>query len=353
MWGRYSGGMAGPKRVTIGDIARLAGVSRGAVSFALNGRPGVSEATRRRILDIAAAEQWVPSSAARALVGSRSNVIGLAVNRAAGALGSEAFFTDLIAGVHSALAERGIALQMVLVSSVEEEVSTYRRWKNANQVDGVILLDPRDADPRPATLSEIGLAAVIIGSGPTAPGSPASLRLDDREATHALLAHLTGLEHRRLLYVSGPVALEHVRVRADVLRSGDAVEVDSIPTDFSADAVADATRSALNRAAGPTAAIYDNDVMAITGARIAAELGVSVPEDLSIASFDDSAIASLVQPSITCLTRDTFALGADAADFLLAQIASPTVLPDRTAATPHLTPRESTAQPPHPRRSSP
>jgi len=74
--------MSKAKRVTITDIARLAGVSPGAVSFALNGRPGVSEQTRQRILDIAEEHQWLPSSAARALVGSRAGVIGTANGRA-------------------------------------------------------------------------------------------------------------------------------------------------------------------------------------------------------------------------------------------------------------------------------
>ena len=56
------------KRPTISDIAKAAGVSTGAVSYALNNRPGVSEPTRRRIMDIADRLGWVPSSAARAMV---------------------------------------------------------------------------------------------------------------------------------------------------------------------------------------------------------------------------------------------------------------------------------------------
>ena len=54
-------------RVTIRDIAERAGVSKGAVSYALNGRPGVSEDTRERILEIARELGWYPNRAARAL----------------------------------------------------------------------------------------------------------------------------------------------------------------------------------------------------------------------------------------------------------------------------------------------
>lgn len=66
-------------RVTIDDIAREAGVSRGAVSFALNGRPGVSEATRERILRVAERMNWRPHSAARALGGAKADAIGFVV----------------------------------------------------------------------------------------------------------------------------------------------------------------------------------------------------------------------------------------------------------------------------------
>lgn len=339
--------MSKAKRVTITDIARLAGVSPGAVSFALNGRPGVSEQTRQRILDIAEENQWQPSSAARALVGARAGVIGFAVNRPADTLGAEAFFTDLIAGAQSALAAHRIAMQMVLVSSIDEEVATYRRWRSANQVDGVIVIDPRDDDPRLAVLPELDMPAVVIGSRSSEEGQPASIWLDDSQVAHSLFDYLSALGHRSIVYVSGPPEFQHTRLRIEVLEGlasrGVAGEV--IATDFSPAAASAATRRLLSRAERPTAVVFDNDVMAIAGLRIAQEMGVSSPGDLSIASFDDSVVAGLVHPSLTCITRDTFGLGADAAAFLLEQIEAPELLPDRVGALPQLTVRESTGAP--------
>ena len=104
-------------------------------------------------------------------------------------------------------------------------------------------------------------------------------------------------------------------------------------------------RRVLSRRDRPTAVVFDNDVMAIAGLRIAQEMGIPVPGELSIASFDDSVVAGLMHPSITCVTRDTFGLGADAAAFLLEQIEVPDVLPDRVGALPVLTVRESTSAP--------
>ncbi len=339
--------MSKAKRVTITDIARLAGVSPGAVSFALNGRPGVSEQTRRRILDIAEQHQWEPSSAARALVGARAGVIGFAVNRPADTLGAEAFFTDLIAGAQSALAEHRIAMQMVLVSSVEEEVATYRRWRSANQVDGVIVIDPRDDDPRLAVLPELAMPAVVIGSRSSEDGQPASIWLDDGQVAHSLFDYLAALGHRSIAYVAGPAEFQHTRLRTEVLQGLSARDVagEVVSTDSSPAAASDTMRSLLSRPRRPSAVVFDNDVMAIAGLRVAQEMGVSVPADLSIASFDDSVVAGLVHPSLTCITRDTFGLGAAAAGFLLEQIDAPEVLADRVGGLPQLTVRESTAAP--------
>src|ERR1700742_4150239 len=69
------------KRPTISDIAQRAGVTKAAVSFALNGRPGVSPATRERILSIAAELGFQPSSAAQALTAGQAGAFGLVLSR--------------------------------------------------------------------------------------------------------------------------------------------------------------------------------------------------------------------------------------------------------------------------------
>lgn len=338
--------MSRSKRVTIADIARQAGVSPGAVSFALNGRPGVSEETRRRILAIADEHEWRPSSTARALVGARAGVVGFAVNRPARTLGAEAFFTDLIAGVQSSLAERRMGLQLVVVQSIADEIATYRRWRSANQVDGVIVLDPRDDDPRPEILRSLGLPAVVIGGRPSGTDDPATIWLDDAQAAESVFGYIAGLGHRRVVYISGPAEYEHSRLRSEVLDSmaDRGVVGETIATDYSPSEVSSVMRALLSRRERPTAVVFDNDTMAIAGLRVTQEMGVSVPGEISLASFDDSVVTGLMHPSITCLTRDTFGLGEQAAAFLLDQIDAPEILPDRTGPRPALTVRESTGR---------
>ena len=89
-------------RVTIRDIAERAGVSKGAVSYALNGRPGrLRRHPRTRILSIADELGWYPNRAARALSASRADACGLVLARPARTLALEPFFMEFLAGVES------------------------------------------------------------------------------------------------------------------------------------------------------------------------------------------------------------------------------------------------------------
>src|SRR3954467_15128236 len=113
------------RRTTIKDIAERAGVSKGAVSYALNGRPGVSDDTRDRILAIARELGWYPNRAARALSPAPPRAVGLVLARPPRTLALEPFFMEFIAGVERELSSRSIALTLQLVHDVEQEMAVH------------------------------------------------------------------------------------------------------------------------------------------------------------------------------------------------------------------------------------
>jgi DNA-binding LacI/PurR family transcriptional regulator len=341
--------MAQLKRVTIGDIARRAGVSTGAVSFAMNGRPGVSAETRARIQAIAAELDWRPHSAASALGRSRTGVIGFILNRPARTLGTETFFPELISGIQLGITESHMAMHMLIARDLEDEVATYREWWSGQRVDGVIVIDPLEDDPRPTLLATLGLPAVMVGSRPSPPGQPATVWIDDSDAAATIFDYLVALGHRRIGHVSGRADFEHTAMRVHALHAcrdrNDLVWADSIATDYSAEQAAAVTRQLLTRPDRPTAIVYDSDVMAVSGLGVAQEMGVAVPGEVSMVSFDDSDLARLVRPALTTLARDTFELGEIAARTLLAQLDSDEIVASVPGPLPHLTVRASTAPP--------
>ncbi|WP_033819626.1 LacI family DNA-binding transcriptional regulator [Kitasatospora sp. MBT63] len=335
-------------RPTIADIAQRAGVSKGAVSFALNGRPGVSESTRQRILRVAQEMNWRPHSAARALGGARAGAVGLVLARPARTIGVEPFFAQLLSGLQAGLSAHAVALQLMVVEDTAAETEVYRRWASEHRVDGFILVDLQQRDPRIGVLEELGLPTVVLG-GPGHHGQLPSVWADDREAMLSIVDYLAALGHRRIAHLAGLPAFQHTQRRIRALRDASRrlglEEAVSVPTDFSDAEGAAATRTLLARAARPTAIVYDSDVMAVAGLGVAAEMGVSVPGELSVVSFDDSVLARIVHPALTALSRDTFALGEQVAGALLAAVADPSSARDIRTATPRLTVRESTAPP--------
>ncbi|HSE70097.1 MAG TPA: LacI family DNA-binding transcriptional regulator, partial [Nocardioidaceae bacterium] len=150
-------------RPTINDVARAAGVSKGAVSFALNNRPGLATETRERILTVARELGWTPNSRARALSVSRSFAVGLVMARPPVTLRADPFFPSFIAGLESVLSENGYALLLQVVPEHDHEHRSYRRLAEEGRVDGVFVTALHVDDTRPARLAERGLPAVIVG----------------------------------------------------------------------------------------------------------------------------------------------------------------------------------------------
>ena len=103
------------RRPTIADVARRAGVSAAAVSFAVNDRPGVSSGTRERILAAARELGWQPSASARALTEARTRAVGLVMARSAGQLEGDSFFLRFLSGIESTLTAADYALLLQIV----------------------------------------------------------------------------------------------------------------------------------------------------------------------------------------------------------------------------------------------
>jgi DNA-binding LacI/PurR family transcriptional regulator len=309
-------------RVTIRDIAERAGVSKGAVSYALNGRPGVSDDTRVRILSIADELGWYPNRAARALSAARADACGLVLARPARTLALEPFFMEFIAGVEVELSSRSVALTLQLVESPRQEIEVYRRWWGEHRVDGVLVVDLRVDDPRVDELVRLGLPAVVVG-GPLPNRALPAVFHDEATVVVEAVQYLAALGHVRVAHVTGVSDFVHTRQRSEAFQRATTDlghRADIVETDYSAEQGARATRKLLSLPDPPTAIVFDSDLLAVTGLGVVQGMGFSVPDDVSIVGWDDSLISQVVHPPLTAITRDITGFGATAARQLLATI---------------------------------
>ena len=308
------------ERPTIADVATRAGVSKGAVSFALNGRPGLAQTTVDRILAAADELGWRPSNRARSLSVSKAFALGLVITRDPAVLSSDPFFPAFIGGVESVLAPRGQALVLQVITPGEGEEAGYRRLAQNERIDKIFLSDLRHNDPRIDLLTSLGLPAVTLNR-PEVPSPFPAVCLDDRPGTIAVVQHLLELGHRRIAHVAGPQDFVHATARTEAFVSALAeagLQPAAIETsDFTAVGGIAATKRLIapsgRTADRPTAIVYANDRMAIAGMGAAQQAGLRVPEELSVAGFDDSELAEFVHPGLTTVRADPYAFGEAAA----------------------------------------
>ena len=314
------------RRVTIADVAERAGVSPGAVSFALNDRPGVAAETRRRILDVATDLGWSPSHRARSLSQSTSFTLGLVLARTATSVGADPFFPAFVAGVNAVLVRQQQSLLFTVVPDHDAEVATYQRLAAEQRVDGVLLTDLLVGDPRPALVAELGLPAVTLGRPDPASAHPAvgSVSVDDVAGVREVVDDLIRRGHRHIAHVTGPEQYLHVRRRRDAwaasLEAAGLARGRCLHTDFGAGEGARATELLLATQPRPTAIVFANDVMAIAGLAVMQRHGISVPRDMSITGFDDTELAQHVHPPLTSVRTDVTGWGERAASALLDQV---------------------------------
>ena len=243
-----------PVDVTINDVARAAGVSKGLVSLALNGKPGVALETRDRILAAAQELGWTPNPGARGLTTRRAYALGLVLRRAARTIEVDPFFAAFIAGVETVLSERGQVLVLTVVPDHEAEARAYERLAVDKRVDGFLLTDLLADDHRIGLVQEYGSQAVSLGE--PVGGSPFPVISRDYDSgIDALVAHLVDLGHRRIAHVSGDERMLHglrrrERFESAVRASG--LEPVVVATDFSPEQGAEATQSLLDSVEPPT-----------------------------------------------------------------------------------------------------
>lgn len=313
------------QRATIADIAARLGISKSAVSYALNDQPGVSAVTRERVRQLALELGWFPSSSARALSGSRANVIGLVLSRPVDLLGVEPYFMRFVSGVERVLSAQGMSLLLRVVGDdLEAEMDTYRRWWGERRVDGVILMDERFRDPRVAFVEEIGLPAVILGSPDEAASGREMLSAvwtDHAADVEVVFDYLVSLGHEHIAYVGGPRTFQHERRRRRAIttfaRQRGLPQIRTVETGYTGRGAGECTRELLQSDDPPTAIAYASDLMTTTGLGAAAALGVDVPSRLSIVSWDDSILCTISHPPVTALSRDVSGFGQTAARLLL------------------------------------
>lgn len=309
------------RRPTIKEVSKLAGVSFKTVSRVLNNEKNVSDETRRRVEQVVAELNFRPSLAARTLAGRKSFQVALLYDNP-----SPYYVYHLQAGAQERCHELGyrLLIQPVVADSADlvQEVAALI---DETHLDGLILSPP--VTESVALLEELdrrGLPYVRIEPG-IRRDEGRSTTIDDVAAARDLTAHLIGLGHRAIAFITGPEnhisSVERLKgYRAALDAHGIAFDQALVVAgDYSFPSGREAARQLLDAPSRPTAIFAGNDDMAAGALAVAHERDIGVPDQISIAGFDDSDLAAAVWPPLTTVRQPVRELAWAAADLLLSE----------------------------------
>jgi LacI family transcriptional regulator len=309
----------GPKRTTMADVAKIAGVSGKTVSRVINREPNVTEKVITRVHAAIKQLGYVPDVAARSLAGSRAFTIGILFDNP-----SPNYTMKIQAGTYAACRANGYHL---LIENLESKCGSVAGQMEAilsnARVDGFILTPPITENAMVMDMLEKQNIPYVRIAPVSFPERSSALSIDDAAAATEIARHFWDLGHRRFGLVNGPAEHGAAGTRregflAALTALGNVHPVAESYGGFAFDGGIPAGRELLSLPEPPTAIFAMNDDSAAGVMSAAAQMGLRVPGDVAVAGFDDSWVAQSVWPHLTTVYQPIAEMAQAAAEMLIA-----------------------------------
>ncbi len=295
-----------PQRVTIKDVARVAGVSVTTISNYLNGRFGnMTEATRERIRVAIEKTNYVPSAAGQSLRTRRNRLVTMAFQREEAGFLSDPFLGQTVEGLSRQLTTYGYGLVVSCVGDDDREDFLNHR---ARQSDCVCILRSGESDASLSLsnkLSALGVPVVFLHqTAPEGLQDVASVMQDDFAGAETIAQRILKTNPRRVLILTHEIPWPQIERRvsgfvAAIERSPQVALEQAYCDEFSLDGILSVLDDSAEGGSGPDAIICSNDQIAHSAYVWAIRRGLSVPQDVQITGFN---ALSYVAPHVVTLT---------------------------------------------------
>jgi LacI family transcriptional regulator len=304
-------------RLTIRDVAQLAGVSVATVSRVVNGHGDVSTETREAVQRIVREHGYSTNRSARGLSGGNTGLIGVTLPMI-----DPLYFSLIISGAAEALYEQD--MRIVLCPTRHEhdrEVTLLERVMHGT-TDGGLLVLPEESSGELQTLLDHGYRFVVVDPRERLDEHIPAVSAAHSSGADQAMQHLLELGHRRVAAITGPrgwmATDERLRgYHAALAAAGELPEAEYvIESDFNLGGGREATARLLDLPNRPTAIFAFNDQLAIGAMQAARARGLDVPRDLSVVGFDDTAEAAIVTPGLTTVRQPLAEMGRIAVSLL-------------------------------------
>ncbi|GAA1118080.1 LacI family DNA-binding transcriptional regulator [Kribbella jejuensis] len=283
-----------PRRTTVADVARLAGVSAMTVSNVLNAPHRVAPPTVQVVRAAIKELGYIPNHAARALSSGRSQVIGLPLyfEDDDHDTGLGGFLHGLLGGLVKAAAGSGYGVHVTTPTEGATEIMLYEKLIAARQVDAIVVLETMPNDPRIEFLSRRPFPFVAFGQT-AADQRQCWVDVDNATSMAGIADHLQSTGRRRAVYLATDSVLPWVHQRQDgFVRQFPSTDVKSFGS-------LEAVAAYVEEAELPDAFVADNDAYAVVAMRTLQRRGITVGQDVAVTGFNDFPFASMLDTPLT------------------------------------------------------
>ena len=287
--------------VTIKDIARLANVSLSTASKALNDRPDVSEATRKRVKEIAEKYNFSPNAFGKGLKSKTTENIGVIFCREHQPLSGNPFYSRVLEGIESEIGMNNYNLILHLIPECNQD--HLPKMVREKQVDGVILVGIFRQD---FVSKIIGVELPVVLIDPKSSYENCNqVFIDNEHGAFLATQYLIKAGHRKIGFISGDLSRLSFRQRYDgfvkalkinkILLQKEYVSTGGLEQGYQH------VKKLLSVKNRPTAIFSANDINALYGYKAIQDMELKVPDDISIIGFDDIDLARFASPGLTTI----------------------------------------------------
>jgi LacI family transcriptional regulator, galactose operon repressor len=309
-------------QITLQAIARKSGVSLTTVSLVLRDKPGINEATRKRVLDAASALGYRRRLGLVSAPSPLLRQVGVVLKARAGdAPYSNQFYAPVLAGVEAACRKQQINMLYATVRvDIDNHPQDVPRMLLEGELDGVLLIGAFVDNTIEQLIQRRGMPVVLVDA--YAPGASYDAAVTDNvRGAYEAVAYLIRRGHRHIGMVGSlpdafPSIEERRRGYVQALLDNNISERYFADSHLSTEEAAESTAELLRRYPHVTALFCGNDITAVAAMQAARAAGRRLPEDLSIIGFDNIDLAEHMVPALTTMHVDKSGLGRLAVQLL-------------------------------------
>jgi LacI family transcriptional regulator len=307
-------------RVTINQVAALAGVSPTTVSHVLSGKRLVAEDTRVTVRQAIRTLGYRPNSVARSLRTRRSHMIAVVVPDV-----TNTFYSVLTRGLADTVSAEGYGSYVCNTDGLLDREATFLDDAMDRGADGIVLAAVDSASAGALKPADMGVPVVCVGRGLDHPRIDV-VTIDDENGSYAATGHLLARDPEWIAMIQGPAATGATRIAGftrAVRDAGRTIDPAFMVTgDWTRHGGYDAMRQILTARPGmrPDAVFCANDLMAIGAIDALREAGLRVPDDVAVAGFDDVDAATIVHPPLTTVVNPAYDIGVSAGRLLVSRL---------------------------------